>query len=68
MVGTVKVIVDTDKCQGHARCHAICPELFELDSIDQKSRVKLPIVPAELEERTRRAVNECPEGALSIER
>jgi len=42
--------------------------LFELDSIDQKSRVKLPIVPAELEERTRRAVNECPEGALLIER
>lgn len=64
----MKVIVDTDKCQGHARCRAICPDLFELDPIDQKSRVKLATVPPELEGRGVRAVNECPEGALSIER
>lgn len=64
----MKVIVNTDKCQGHARCHAICPELFELDAIDQKSRVKLAIVPPELEARSARAVDECPEGAISMER
>ena len=64
----MKVIVDPDKCQGHARCHAICPELFELDAIDQKSRVKLAIVPPELESHIIRAVNECPESALSLER
>ena len=25
--------VDPDKCQGHARCHALAPELFELDEL-----------------------------------
>ena len=64
----MKVIVDSDKCQGHARCHVICPELFELDAIDQKSRVKLPTVPPEFEERCVRAVKECPEEALSVNR
>jgi len=63
----MKVTVDTARCQGHARCRAICPELFELDGLDQKSHVKLASVPPELEERTRRAVNECPESALSLE-
>ena len=62
----MKVSVDSDKCQGHARCRAICPELFELDEIDQKSRVKMTTVPPELEARCARAVNECPEGALSL--
>jgi len=64
----MKVIVDANRCQGHARCHAICPELFELDAVDQKSRVKLETVPLELEARSIRAVHECPEGAVSLER
>jgi len=64
----MKVIVDSNRCQGHARCRAICPELFELDDLDQKSRVKLETVPPELEKKTARAVNECPEDALSLVR
>ena len=64
----MKVIVDPDKCQGHARCRAICPELFELDEVDQKSHVKLAAIPPDLEEHSMRAVKECPESAISIER
>jgi len=63
----MKVTVDTATCQGHARCRAICPELFELDELEQKSHVKLATVPPELEERAKRAVNECPESALSLD-
>jgi len=63
----MRVTVDMTRCQGHARCRAICPELFELDEIDQKSHVKLPTVPLELEGRAKRAVNECPESALSLD-
>ena len=29
-VTSVKASVDPDKCQGHARCWEICPEVFEL--------------------------------------
>ena len=27
----VKIRVDPDKCQGHARCYGLAPELFEVD-------------------------------------
>ena len=30
-VTKLKVRVDRDKCQGHNRCKALAPELFELD-------------------------------------
>ena len=31
MSGKLKIRVDQDKCQGHARCKALAPELFDLD-------------------------------------
>ena len=29
----MKVTVDPDRCQGHARCWEICPEVFSLDEV-----------------------------------
>ena len=29
----LKVRIDREKCQGHARCYALAPELFELDEM-----------------------------------
>lgn len=60
----MKLVVDRDRCQGHARCQAIAPELFEVDDVEQKSRVKADPVPPPLEEAARRAVRNCPEGAI----
>ncbi len=62
----MRVRVDADKCQGHARCHAICPELFAIDDESGKSRVRHDPVPPPLEDRAERAVDNCPESALSI--
>ncbi|MGY3080689.1 ferredoxin [Bradyrhizobium sp. LM6.10] len=31
MTERLRIHVDPDKCQGHARCKALAPELFELD-------------------------------------
>ena len=31
MSGKLKIRVDQDKCQGHARCKSLAPELFDLD-------------------------------------
>ena len=31
MTTQITVRVDPDKCQGHARCNALAPELFQLD-------------------------------------
>ena len=30
---SLKVSVDQERCQGHARCHALAPELFALDEL-----------------------------------
>jgi ferredoxin len=62
----MKVSVDHDRCQGHARCYAIAPELFEVDDYGQSSARGDGSVPPELEEKARLAVANCPEFAISI--
>jgi len=59
----MKVTVDPDLCQGHARCWDLAPEVFDLD--DQGHGVVLvATVPAELEEKALGAVANCPERAI----
>jgi ferredoxin len=60
----MKVTVDPDQCQGHARCWAICPEVFSLDD-EGHSFVAVDVVPPELEDKARQAVNNCPERAIT---
>ena len=61
----MKVIVDRTRCQGHARCYAIAPTLFDLD--DEGYILPGDIdVPAEMEALARRGVRACPERALTL--
>jgi ferredoxin len=62
----VKVRVDADKCQGHARCAAILPELFTLDDYGLSSVAGDGTVPQEFERKARLAVANCPEYAVEI--
>lgn len=62
----MKATVDPDRCQGHARCWEICPEVFDLDEEGHAS-VIVDVVPVELEEKARQAVVNCPERAISVE-
>jgi ferredoxin len=59
------VHVDSEKCQGHARCYAICPEVFQLDE-EGFASTPIPTVPKELEKAAKEAVENCPERAISI--
>lgn len=63
----MRVHVDEDKCQGHNRCYSLAPELFDVDDYGNAHEVGDGTVPAELEERARLAVANCPEYAISIE-
>lgn len=63
----LRVRVDRERCQGHNRCYAIAPELFELDDLGNSGEVGDGLVPPELEEKARLAVANCPEEAVSIE-
>jgi ferredoxin len=63
----MKVHVDPEKCQGHNRCFAIAPELFDVDDYGYATEIGDGTVPPELEEKARLAVENCPEYAISIE-
>ena len=39
MSGKLKIHVDQDKCQGHARCKSLAPELFNLDEFGNAHEV-----------------------------
>lgn len=62
----MKVVVDIARCQGHARCEDICPEVFATDDIEGKCVIAEPHFPPHLEDKVRLAVRNCPEGALRI--
>jgi ferredoxin len=60
----VKIRVDPDRCQGHARCFALVPELFSVDDYGLSSVIGDGTVPAELEEKVKLAIANCPEFAI----
>jgi len=62
----LRVHVDRDKCQGHNRCYSLAPELFDIDDMGEASERGDGVVPAELVDKARRAVANCPEYAISI--
>jgi ferredoxin len=64
---SLKIRVDPDKCQGHNRCKALAPELFELDEIGNARAVGDGRVPADLEEKAYLAKSNCPEFAIEID-
>jgi len=62
----VKVQVDQSKCQGHNRCYAIAPELFDVDDLGNAFAIGDGAVEPHLAEKARLAVANCPEYAISI--
>ena len=63
---TVRVRIDSERCQGHNRCCAVAPELFEADDMGN-ARVKGDgsVAPA-LEGKAKLAMANCPEHAIRM--
>ena len=61
----MKVVVDADQCQGHARCWERCPDVFSLDE-EGHAFVASPDVPPELEADVWEAAANCPERAITL--
>jgi ferredoxin len=59
------VRVDADRCEGHARCWSICPEVFDLDD-EGHAVVTVDVVPVELEDKVADAERNCPERAITV--
>ena len=62
----MRVHVDAEKCQGHNRCYALAPELFDVDDFGTAVVIGGGDVTPELEEKARLAVANCPEYAITI--
>ena len=66
MSGKLKIRVDQDKCQGHARCKSLAPELFELDEFGNAHEIGDGTVPDALVDKAYLAKSNCPELAIDI--
>ena len=62
----MRVHLDAEKCQGHNRCYALAPELFDVDDYGQAMLSVEGDVPAELQAKARLAASNCPEYAITI--
>ncbi len=61
----MRVEVDYDLCEGHAKCVKAAPAVFVLND-DEQSVVLLDPVPDEYVEGVERAVRVCPRAAIAI--
>lgn len=62
----MKASVDADRCAGHGDCVSTCPAVFALTS-DGYAEVLVDEIPAQYTDLVAKAVQECPEHAISTE-
>ena len=62
----MRVTVDAEKCQGHNRCFALAPELFDVDEYGTAVVIGDGTVPPELADKARLAAANCPEFAITV--
>ena len=63
----MKVKIDYDLCMGDQNCHKVCPEVFDFDEDQLQSIVRVDSVPAQMEDKVRKAARECAPGAILVE-
>jgi ferredoxin len=62
----MRIRVDGGKCQGHNRCYTIAPELFDVDDLGNAFERHGGVVPADLHDKARLAIDNCPEYAIEV--
>ena len=65
--GACRLEVDLDLCQGHGVCVSEAPEVFDIDTTEQKVVLRTTTPGPEQRDAVELAVRHCPTGALSIE-
>jgi ferredoxin len=60
----MRLRIDPECCQGHARCFALAPDLFDIDDFGQSSVRSDGPVPPDREGAARLAIANCPEFAI----
>lgn len=60
----MKVLIEEELCIGCAVCEQLCEKVFVMDG--SLAIVKTEVVPVDLEESCRSAINSCPVQAIRI--
>jgi len=63
----MRIILDSEKCQGHGRCYALAPDLFDTDDEGYAVLLATGEVPEGQEANATLAADNCPEYAITIE-
>jgi len=63
----MKVSIDYDRCEGHGRCEAAAPEVFEVREDLSYIKPGMETVPEELRAKVERAARLCPRQAVVVE-
>lgn len=62
----MKIHVVSERCQGHNRCYALAPELFDVDDYGYATELNDGVVPPELVAKAELAIANCPEHAIEV--
>ena len=62
----MRIRVNENLGQGHGRCYALVPDLFESDDFGNATAVNDGLVPVGMEEQAELAIDNCPEFAISV--
>ncbi len=62
----MKVVLDSQRCQGHNRCYALAPEIFDVDDYGMAVLLDDGDVPVGLEDKAMLAIANCPEFAITL--
>jgi ferredoxin len=62
----MRVHVNGERCQGHNRCYALAPDLFDVDDLGYAHEIGDGLVAPDREEQARLAVANCPEHAIEL--
>ena len=63
----MKIHLDREKCQGHGRCYALAPSLFDCDDEGYAVVRELGELDASQEHSARQAGDNCPEFAITVD-
>ncbi|MCD6423417.1 MAG: ferredoxin [Elusimicrobia bacterium] len=62
----MKVTIDETLCTGCGLCEQLVSDVFEV--VDNIARVKVAVVPSDLEESVEEAADSCPAEAIIVEK
>lgn len=62
----MKIRVDAERCEGHNRCYAVAPDLFEVDDYGQATALNDGVIAEGDKDAAMLAVDNCPEHAVEV--